>query len=56
VRCGLDVLKITKQKSNPLVNIAMLASDGINGLLGRGLYELDPLICEKAVRHLLTQA
>jgi len=56
VRCGLDVLKITKQKSNPLVNIAMLASDGINGLLGRGLYELDPLICEKAVRHLLPQA
>jgi hypothetical protein len=56
VRCGLDLLKITQGKCYPLVNIAMLARDGINGLLGRGLYELDPLLCDQAVNQLPTHS
>ena len=56
VRCGLDLLKIIQGKCYPLVNIAMLAHDGTHGLLGRGLYELDPLLCDQAAKQLPTHS
>lgn len=39
VRCGLDVMKVHQSGITPLVNIGMLAADGVHGLLGRGLYK-----------------
>lgn len=38
VRCGLDVRRVHQSGITPLVNIGMLAADGVHGLLGRGLY------------------
>jgi len=35
---GLDAIKVNKSSVSPLVNIGILAADGIHGLLGRGLY------------------
>jgi hypothetical protein len=54
VRCGLDVLRIVELHCNPLINLAMLANDGVSGLLGRGVYELDPVLSAQAATQLHT--
>lgn len=48
VRCGLDALKINESSFTPLVNIGILAADGIHGLLGRGLYTPPAKLFQKA--------
>jgi len=49
VMTGLDVDKVHSSQITPLINIGMLADDGVNGLLGRGVYICPAKIFEKAL-------
>lgn len=46
---GVDAQKVLAQDSTPLIALAILASDGRQGLLGRGIYRTERSVFEKAL-------